>query len=213
MLSVPKVSREQLESFELGFGRLTTREKQVAQSIVDGTSAKQTARSLGISYRTIEVHRGRVLEKLGVKSAGDLLRVALANDALAAPSVTLPAEKAPGRDIEALVSSHLTLEDLSAVPLADILAGIDYHRQPVPDAVNVFMMWDSTGGPSGFLVIPEELQAKVLRQSYPDPNVARDLPAALSYGLLLAILGKRCLHLTGDARVWDTKWGVLPTSH
>lgn len=60
-----------------GFSNLTPREREVLQLIVDGKSNKSSARDLGISPRTIEVHRGRVMEKLGAKNAVDLMRIIL----------------------------------------------------------------------------------------------------------------------------------------
>ena len=42
-----------------------------------GSSNKQAGRELGISPRTIEVHRARIMEKLGAKNAADLVRIVL----------------------------------------------------------------------------------------------------------------------------------------
>jgi DNA-binding NarL/FixJ family response regulator len=39
------------------------------------------ARELGISHRTVELHRSHLLEKLGVASVTELLRLKLGNDA------------------------------------------------------------------------------------------------------------------------------------
>lgn len=54
---------------------LTPRERQVLAEIVAGQSNKQAGRDLGISPRTIEVHRARIMEKLGAKNAADLARL------------------------------------------------------------------------------------------------------------------------------------------
>jgi FixJ family two-component response regulator len=54
---------------------LTPREFEVLPLIVDGQSNKVIARKLGISYRTIEVHRARILHKTGVKSYLELARL------------------------------------------------------------------------------------------------------------------------------------------
>ena len=43
--------------------------------IVAGASSKEAGRQLGISPRTIEVHRARIMEKLGAKNAADLVRI------------------------------------------------------------------------------------------------------------------------------------------
>jgi two-component system response regulator FixJ len=57
--------------------RLTTREHEVLGRIAQGASNKEAGRELGISPRTIEVHRARIMEKLGAKNAVDLMRVVL----------------------------------------------------------------------------------------------------------------------------------------
>jgi FixJ family two-component response regulator len=54
---------------------LTRREQDVLNQIVAGASSKEAGRQLGISPRTIEVHRARIMEKLGAKNAADLVRI------------------------------------------------------------------------------------------------------------------------------------------
>ena len=56
---------------------LTPRERQVLAEIMAGASNKEAGRTLGISPRTIEVHRARIMEKLGAKNACDLVRIVL----------------------------------------------------------------------------------------------------------------------------------------
>lgn len=56
---------------------LTRREREVVTLVLDGLSNKLIARRLGISYRTVEIHRGRAFGKLGVTSAADLIRQTL----------------------------------------------------------------------------------------------------------------------------------------
>ena len=60
-----------------GFSQLTPREREVLQLITNGQSNKEAGRKLGISPRTIEVHRARVMEKLGAKNTADLMRIVL----------------------------------------------------------------------------------------------------------------------------------------
>ena len=57
---------------------LTPRERQVLAEIMAGASNKEAGRKLGISPRTVEVHRARIMEKLSAKNAADLVRIVLA---------------------------------------------------------------------------------------------------------------------------------------
>ena len=56
---------------------LTPREREVLDQVIDGASNKEAGRHLGISPRTIEVHRARIMDKLGAKNAADLVRIVL----------------------------------------------------------------------------------------------------------------------------------------
>jgi two-component system response regulator FixJ len=58
---------------------LTPREFQVLELITGGASNKEAGRHLGISPRTIEVHRARIMEKLGAKNTVDLVHIVLAD--------------------------------------------------------------------------------------------------------------------------------------
>ena len=60
-----------------GQGLLTPREREVLAQIAGGASNKEAGRQLGISPRTIEVHRARIMEKLGARNAADLVRIVL----------------------------------------------------------------------------------------------------------------------------------------
>jgi two-component system response regulator DctR len=60
--------------------KLTTREREVLDLALEGLSCKLIARELGISHRTVELHRSHLLEKLGVASVSDLLRNKLGRD-------------------------------------------------------------------------------------------------------------------------------------
>lgn len=57
--------------------RLTRRERQVFEGMVRGQANKAIAHELGISPRTVEVHRAKVMEKLGCRSLPDIVRLAL----------------------------------------------------------------------------------------------------------------------------------------
>jgi DNA-binding CsgD family transcriptional regulator len=56
---------------------LTERERQVLVLIAGGKSTKETAASLGISYKTADSHRSRILEKLGVHETASMVRYAI----------------------------------------------------------------------------------------------------------------------------------------
>lgn len=55
-----------------GMASLTPREETVLELIVRGATNKEIGRSLDISPRTVEVHRLRILDKLGAKNAAQL---------------------------------------------------------------------------------------------------------------------------------------------
>jgi two-component system response regulator FixJ len=57
---------------------LTPREREVLDGLVAGHANKTIAYDLGASPRTIEVHRGRVMEKMQARSLADLVRMVLA---------------------------------------------------------------------------------------------------------------------------------------
>ena len=56
---------------------LTERERQVLALVAEGKSTKETAASLGISYKTADSHRSRILEKLGVHETASMVRYAI----------------------------------------------------------------------------------------------------------------------------------------
>lgn len=57
---------------------LTTREQDVLKGLADGLPNKSIAYDLGISPRTVEVHRANLMTKLAVRSLSDALRMAFA---------------------------------------------------------------------------------------------------------------------------------------
>lgn len=56
---------------------LTERERQVLVLIAAGKSTKEAAATLGISYKTADSHRSRILEKLGVHETASMVRYAI----------------------------------------------------------------------------------------------------------------------------------------
>jgi FixJ family two-component response regulator len=60
-----------------GCETLTRRECEILAQIVEGATSKAAGRHLGISSRTVEVHRARIMQKLGARNATDLMRIVL----------------------------------------------------------------------------------------------------------------------------------------
>ena len=56
---------------------LTVREREVLEHAAQGLHAKEIAAALGISPRTVEVHKTRIMEKLGARNIAELVRFAL----------------------------------------------------------------------------------------------------------------------------------------
>ena len=59
------------------FEKLTARERQVMAAVVEGRLNKQIASELGLSHKTIEVHRAHVMEKMSAASLAKLVRMAV----------------------------------------------------------------------------------------------------------------------------------------
>ena len=62
-----------------GAERLTPRERQVLSQIAGGASNREAGERLAISSRTVEVHRARIMGKIGARNAADLVRIVLTN--------------------------------------------------------------------------------------------------------------------------------------
>jgi DNA-binding NarL/FixJ family response regulator len=58
---------------------LTSREREVLQWIAEGKTNKEIATGLNLSVYTVEAHRGKIMEKLNLHSAGELVRFAIRN--------------------------------------------------------------------------------------------------------------------------------------
>jgi FixJ family two-component response regulator len=66
----------ELASIEAKLATLTPREREVLAHVVAGRLNKQIAGDLGTVEKTIKVHRGRMMEKMGVRTVADLVRMA-----------------------------------------------------------------------------------------------------------------------------------------
>jgi RNA polymerase sigma factor (sigma-70 family) len=69
----------QLERAEVAerLQQLTPREREVMDMVTEGKSNKEIAGDLGVSAKTVEAHRARVMEKMQAGSLAELVRMAL----------------------------------------------------------------------------------------------------------------------------------------
>jgi len=70
-------ARESKRFYFPGREPLSRREQDVLGEIVNGASNKEAGRRLGISPRTIEVHRAHLMQKIGARNAADLIRIVM----------------------------------------------------------------------------------------------------------------------------------------
>jgi len=75
------ISRESVEAYledrRLGPDPLSPREREVIQLVAEGKTTKEVATVLGISVKTAESHRGRIMEKLDIHETAGLVRYAI----------------------------------------------------------------------------------------------------------------------------------------
>jgi two-component system response regulator NreC len=76
-LGASVVEADERDRIERETDTLTTREHEILQLLALGNTNQEIARQLGLSTRTIESHRYRLMRKLGLKSRADLIRHAL----------------------------------------------------------------------------------------------------------------------------------------
>lgn len=72
--------RDEIARIKSNFDHLTLREKQLLERIVAGKPNKAIATELGISIKTVEVHRSRLMTKMGAGSLSELVKQALLLD-------------------------------------------------------------------------------------------------------------------------------------
>jgi DNA-binding NarL/FixJ family response regulator len=56
---------------------LTSRQREVLRLVAEGNSTKQVAARLGLSVKTVEAHRGAIMERLGIRDLAGLVRFAM----------------------------------------------------------------------------------------------------------------------------------------
>lgn len=67
--------KQRQQSIRAHHARLTSREREVMEHVIRGRLNKQIAADLGISLKTVKVHRARAMEKMGVHSVAVLVRL------------------------------------------------------------------------------------------------------------------------------------------
>jgi two-component system, LuxR family, response regulator FixJ len=73
-----RAERARIAALAESFAALTPREREVMTLVVGGLSNKQIAGDLGISAKTVEAHRNKVMEKTKAGSVAELVRMAIA---------------------------------------------------------------------------------------------------------------------------------------
>ena len=69
---------DELEETEDSISRLTGRERQVLDHVVDGLSSREIAEELGVSTKTVEAHRARINDKMRADNVSHLIRMCFA---------------------------------------------------------------------------------------------------------------------------------------
>ena len=83
----PLLSSDELEAIFPGMlvdtsgqmGDLTPRQREVLQLVAEGRTAKEVAGTLSISVKTVEFHKARIMERLGLQTTPDLVKYAIAH--------------------------------------------------------------------------------------------------------------------------------------
>ncbi len=69
--------RDEGNETDAAFGQLSVREREVLQLLAEGLSSKECGAQLGISHKTVHVHRANLKQKLGLQSEADLVKYAI----------------------------------------------------------------------------------------------------------------------------------------
>lgn len=87
----PAITREVLETalqpaLKKSLSALTTRQREVLQLIAEGKGTKEVATILNVSVKTVEFHKGRLMEQLNLHSTPALIKFAIAEGLVSAES-------------------------------------------------------------------------------------------------------------------------------
>jgi DNA-binding NarL/FixJ family response regulator len=80
----PIIAEELMQTYKNGTSekqdpvrKLTSRQREVLQLLAEGKSAKEVAKSLHISSRTVEFHKYQIMEELGLQTSAELVQFAI----------------------------------------------------------------------------------------------------------------------------------------
>lgn len=73
-------ARNELASIQARTAKLTPREREVLERVAAGQANKRVAIDLGVSERTVEIHRSHLMQKMGARHLADLVRMKLLLD-------------------------------------------------------------------------------------------------------------------------------------
>lgn len=73
-----KATTETVSTTAANYAELSERQRQVMDLVAEGMANKEIAARLGISPRTVEIYRAKVMEKMGARNLAELVRMALA---------------------------------------------------------------------------------------------------------------------------------------
>ena len=73
-----EVLADELEETEESINRLTSREREVLDHVVEGLSSREIAEELGVSTKTVEAHRARINDKMRADNVSHLIRMCFA---------------------------------------------------------------------------------------------------------------------------------------
>ena len=72
-----KAATETVSTTAASYAELSERQRQVMDLVAEGAANKEIAARLGISPRTVEIYRAKVMEKMGARNLAELVRMAL----------------------------------------------------------------------------------------------------------------------------------------
>jgi two-component system response regulator FixJ len=75
LVNAEERTRRQTDPVEQRYERLTPREREIMNFLVRGVSSRKLAEHLGLSSRTVEIHRSKIMHKLEVASLPELVRM------------------------------------------------------------------------------------------------------------------------------------------